>query len=951
MSEPKLISPLLDGFSMGSPISSHDGVCCCPALKENSEKRYIVKVISIPASQVQLDALLLTGACKDAASALDYFKELSEGVEAEAACLKNLARLDGFLAYDGWQTIPMDQGQLGYQVYLLGTYKRSLETFMRRNNMTHLNVVNLGIDICDALSAARRAGWIYADLKPSNIFISENKEYRIGDLGLLELDGLELASLPGKYRSAYTAPELADDMVALNTTLDTYALGVILYQIFNNGQLPQVKHPTEDLPAPPENADYEMAEIILKAIAPTPSERYTDPAEMGQALVAYMQRNTVNDTPIIPPVAELEEQAPVVTDTRRVKDETLPGMNDEQELSPEQLTGEMAQMIAQADDLISHELPAPAVSPVGTSVEAIEEEVLQTEQTAEPNSEASAMPKAETENVQSAPAVLPSAPAAAVAQKEKPVDKDTDLSQKRKRSHRKTVLTSLLIGLLLALLGGGGFWFYQNYYLLMVDSLSVTGTEDRMTVQLDTAIDDAMLNVVCTDTYGNTTSSPVENGQAVFDQLLPDMLYKIRVEVSGFHRLDGSTTHEYVTPAQSHIASFTAATGPEDGSVIVQFTVDGPDSEYWTITCSAEEEAPSEHTFTGHTATITGLTVGKEYRFTLEPVSNLYLIEENTLNYTASSIIIAEDLTLEATADASLLVSWTVPEGAQVDSWDVHCYSTDGYDQRITTGELTATFTDITVGSAYTVEVTASGMSQPARASITANPIYVDAVNVNADNPMNLTVSWEFTGDAPAGGWLLLYTIDGSEQQQVVQCEESSGIIEVRIPAATYDLKIQAADGRTVFGGEYSYKAPNADIYENDPQAFYPRVQKDYFFVNLLKTPEVENWTHANVSNASYTTSFASGDKVSLLLYYMKNFYIRHENITVMYVIRNEAGQVLTDYIGLQNLDWRDDMWKGQNYHYCGLDVPAVPTEAGSYTLGVYFNGLAVTSVNFTIAE
>ena len=944
MSEPKLISPLLDGFSMGDPISSHDGVSCCPALKENSEKRYIVKIISIPASQIQLDALLLTGAYKEPSAALDYFRELSEGVEKEAACLKNLARLDGFLSYEGWQVVPMENGQLGYQVYLLGTYKRSLETYMRRNNMTHLGVVNLGIDICDALSAARRAGWIYADLKPSNIFISENKEYRIGDLGLLELDGLELASLPGKYRSAYTAPELADDMVSPNTTLDTYALGTILYQIYNNGQLPQVKHPTEDLPAPPENADYEIAEILLKAIAPNPADRYSDPAEMGQALVAYMQRNTIDDTPIIPPVAQIEQEAAVPG--KRVKDETLPGMNDEQDLPQEQLTGEMAKMIAQADDLISHEPPAPAVSPEAASVEEIEEEVLKAEQAAAETASA-AVP----EPVPSAPAAGDAPAAVAVAEQTKTPDRDTDLSLQRKRRQRKMILVPLLVGMILALLGGAGFWFYRNCYVLMVDSLSVTGTEDQMTVVLDTQVEDSLLNVVCTDTYGNTTSSPVENGQSVFEELLPDMLYKIRVEVSGFHRLDGSTTHEYMTPAQSRIAGFTAATGPEDGSVIVNFTVDGPDSEQWMITCSASGEESIVHTFSGHTATVTGLTVGRQYSFMLEPVSQLYLTGENTLDFTAASIVIAENLTLSATADSSIDVSWTAPDGAQVESWDVHCYSTDGYDQRLTTSELSATFADITEGSAYTVEVTASGMTQPARANITANPIYVTNVTVGVDDPMRLNVSWEFTGDAPEGGWLLLYTMDGSEQQQVVQCAENAGTIEVRIPAATYDLTIQAADGRSVFGGEHSYKAPNADIYENESQAFYPRVQKEYFFVNMLKTPDAENWTHNNVSKGDYTTTFTSGDSISLLLYYMKDFYIRHENISVLYVIRDENGDVLTDCIGMENLDWRDDMWCGPNYHYCGLDVPSVPTEAGTYTLGVYFNGLAVTNVEFTITE
>ena len=41
MSEQKLVSPLLDGFVMGDPMSNHDGVCCCPAMRENSEEKYM----------------------------------------------------------------------------------------------------------------------------------------------------------------------------------------------------------------------------------------------------------------------------------------------------------------------------------------------------------------------------------------------------------------------------------------------------------------------------------------------------------------------------------------------------------------------------------------------------------------------------------------------------------------------------------------------------------------------------------------------------------------------------------------------------------------------------------------------------------------------------------------------------------------------------------------------
>ena len=83
MSEPKLISPMLDNFLMGDPISDHAGVRCCPAMMQDTEERYIVKIISNPATQQRLEALLLTGAYPDAQSAKVYFKELSDDVVDE----------------------------------------------------------------------------------------------------------------------------------------------------------------------------------------------------------------------------------------------------------------------------------------------------------------------------------------------------------------------------------------------------------------------------------------------------------------------------------------------------------------------------------------------------------------------------------------------------------------------------------------------------------------------------------------------------------------------------------------------------------------------------------------------------------------------------------------------------------------------------------------------------
>ena len=54
-------------------------------------------------------------------------------MEKEAEFLQKLSKLEGFLPYDGWQTVPIKRRRLGYEVYLVSPYKHSLAKYIRRN--------------------------------------------------------------------------------------------------------------------------------------------------------------------------------------------------------------------------------------------------------------------------------------------------------------------------------------------------------------------------------------------------------------------------------------------------------------------------------------------------------------------------------------------------------------------------------------------------------------------------------------------------------------------------------------------------------------------------------------------------------------------------------------------------------------------------------------------------
>ncbi|CAD8097905.1 unnamed protein product [Paramecium sonneborni] len=99
---------------------------------------------------------------------------------------------------------------------------------------------NLIKQILEGLSYLHNQGIIHRDLKPSNIYlVRENNQsiVKLIDLGLsYQISSHKIANKQCGTL-LYMAPELAQD-VPYNQTVDIFALGIIFYQLFHNGQHP-----------------------------------------------------------------------------------------------------------------------------------------------------------------------------------------------------------------------------------------------------------------------------------------------------------------------------------------------------------------------------------------------------------------------------------------------------------------------------------------------------------------------------------------------------------------------------------------------------------------------------------------------------------------------------------------------------------------------------------------
>ena len=1045
MSEPKLISPMLDNFEMGNPISEHDGVRCCPAMRKNSDDKYIVKIISVPATQTKLDALLLTGAYPDKVSALSYFHEVAKGIEDEKKVLDTLANLEGFVSFEDSQIIPMDDGT-GYDVYLLSEYRMTLERKNARNCMTQLSAVNLALDLCAALAVCRRSGYMCVDLKPSNIYIVGDKDYRIGDLGFVRINSLKYESLPDMYRSSYTAPEAEDAFAPLNDTMDVYALGLILYQIYNGGKLPFTGKiaPSEEFETPA-YADEEIAEIILKACDPNPQNRWQDPVQMGQAIVNYMQKNGVNDTPIVPISTEKAEEVPAIAVVETIQSEiaameenseaneqivavhteetavnsesdfetakeveaieensvfedTFGFSDDDQEpvsdllqyindltaeteaedstpiwadtssdsetlsedtdeTSSEQfeeeeydnlsfldelddetanvladigddydgVTDELSVILGQIDELTAHQIPEPIEIKVPDPIEIKIPDPVEPKEPLIPEAD----PDAIAEEVAS---VVEAATTDPVQEFESDIPEEELPYIPKKR----TGLVWLIVLTILVALAAGAYFFYTLYYLQPIHTLIVNGSEDRLNVQLTADIDESLLTIVCADSHGNKTSAPVVSGQAIFSGLAPDTAYTVSVEVDGFHKLTGTTSKIYSTPMQTKIMQMNAVTGSESGSVILSFTVEGPDSEQWNVIYNAEGEAERVTAFPAHMVTLAGLTVGKEYSFRLEPVDDVYLSGNTEIVYTAKNLICAENLHVTACSDGELTAQWDIPEGAEVTEWSIRCYNQSGYDQTIVTPENTVTFQGIDDTTEHTVEVTAADMSVSQRITVGANSVTVSDFFVDNVDPSVLVLTWNTNRETPAEGWTIRYSVNGINAPTPINTTENSVEIPA-IPDADYVFTILDGSGNPVLGGPFTHTQSGA----SDFNAY--GVSLEDITTRLCKTPSASSWSYKDLEDEDYMNSFSTGEKISVVLALAEEYEDSDESVNITFAVYDEGNNLISFSHSQQN--WQS-MWY-QNY--CELDVSGVPSEIGTYNLVIYFNGTIAGSQKFEI--
>jgi serine/threonine protein kinase len=180
----------------------------------------------------------------------------------------------------------------------------SLATAYSANSSgSYRTVARLGIQAAQALEHAHEYGVVHRDIKPGNLLLDAHGNAWITDFGLAQFQtdvGLtQTGDLLGTLR--YMSPEQAGGpRLALDHRTDIYSLGATLYELltlhppFDGGDRQTLLHQIlNDEPRPPRSIQksipVELETIVLKALAKTPSERYSTAKELADDLSRFLE--------------------------------------------------------------------------------------------------------------------------------------------------------------------------------------------------------------------------------------------------------------------------------------------------------------------------------------------------------------------------------------------------------------------------------------------------------------------------------------------------------------------------------------------------------------------------------------------------------------------------------------------------------------------------------------
>ncbi len=255
------------------------------------------------------------------------------------------------------QIYDFDQWEDNYYIVMEYVEGRTLKQLLkRRGALTVTEVIDIMSQVTDGMAHAHDAYIIHRDIKPQNIMILDNGLIKITDFGIaMALNNTQLTQTNSVMGSVhYLPPEQA---AGKGSTIksDIYSMGVLMYELLA-GEVPfkgdnaveiALKHLKEPLPSIrkilPE-LPQSLENIIIKATAKNPANRYKDAREMHQDLITAMDESRINEKRYVYPYPENDNETTKVLD-EAVKEVKMQETKESDDFMKEEDTGQSKLLI------------------------------------------------------------------------------------------------------------------------------------------------------------------------------------------------------------------------------------------------------------------------------------------------------------------------------------------------------------------------------------------------------------------------------------------------------------------------------------------------------------------------------------------------------------------------------------------------------------------------------
>ena len=190
--------------------------------------------------------------------------------------------------------------------YVEGKHLKGL--LKKRGKLTIPEVVDIMIQVTSGLTVAHDSYIIHRDIKPQNIMILDNGLVKLTDFGIaLAMNSTQLTQTNSVMGSVHYLPPEGASGKGATLQSDIYSLGILMYL---TGKLPfrgetaveialkQLKEPMPSIRKEIPDIPQSIENIILRATAKNPKNRYADAREMHDDLLTCLDESRKNEIKI-----------------------------------------------------------------------------------------------------------------------------------------------------------------------------------------------------------------------------------------------------------------------------------------------------------------------------------------------------------------------------------------------------------------------------------------------------------------------------------------------------------------------------------------------------------------------------------------------------------------------------------------------------------------------------